>query len=43
MVTSLPTCMLRPGIVAVKNYAHGCGSLNSEATLTYQNLDHSTS
>jgi hypothetical protein len=28
--------------VAVKNYAHGSGSLNSEATLTYQSLDRST-
>ncbi|MCX6680847.1 MAG: hypothetical protein NTX42_10875 [Methanothrix sp.] len=32
----------RAGNVAVKNYAHGSGSLNSEATLTYQNLDRST-
>jgi len=32
----------RAGAVAVKNYAHGSGSLNSEATLTYQNLDRST-
>jgi hypothetical protein len=28
----------KAGNVAVKNYAHGSGSLNSEATLTYQNL-----
>ncbi len=32
----------KAGNVAVKNYAHGSGSLNSEATLTYQNLDRST-
>jgi hypothetical protein len=32
----------KAGAVAVKNYAHGSGSLNSEATLTYQNLDRST-
>jgi len=30
------------GNVALKNYAHGSGSLNSEATLTYQNLDRKT-
>jgi len=30
------------GAVAVKNYAHGSGSLTSEATLTYQNLDQMT-
>ena len=29
----------KAGNVAVKNYAHGSGSLNSEATLTYQQLD----
>ncbi|MHB8118482.1 MAG: hypothetical protein ACYDHX_07150 [Methanothrix sp.] len=29
----------KSGNIAVKNYAHGSGSLNSEATLTYQNLD----
>jgi len=28
--------------VAIKNYAHGSGSLNSEATLTYQSLDQTT-
>jgi len=28
----------RAGNVAVKNYAHGSGSLDSESTLTYQNL-----
>lgn len=28
--------------VAVKNYAHGSGSLNSEATLVYNSLDRST-
>ncbi len=27
------------GNVAMKNYAHGSGSLNSEATLTYQRLN----
>jgi hypothetical protein len=32
----------KAGNVAVKNYAHGSGSLNSEATLTYQNLDRAT-
>jgi hypothetical protein len=32
----------KAGNVAMKNYAHGSGSLNSEATLTYQNLDRST-
>jgi hypothetical protein len=32
----------KAGNVAMKNYAHGSGSLNSEATLTYQNLDTST-
>ncbi len=32
----------KAGNVAVKNYAHGSGSLNSEATLTYQNLDQKT-
>ncbi|MCX6677166.1 MAG: hypothetical protein NTU95_04380 [Methanothrix sp.] len=32
----------KAGNVALKNYAHGSGSLNSEATLTYQNLDTST-
>lgn len=32
----------KAGHVAMKNYAHGSGSLNSEATLTYQNLDQST-
>ena len=32
----------KAGHVAMKNYAHGSGSLNSEATLTYQNLDRST-
>ena len=32
----------KAGNVAIKNYAHGSGSLNSEATLTYQNLDRST-
>ncbi|MDD4650746.1 MAG: hypothetical protein PHQ34_00800 [Methanothrix sp.] len=32
----------KAGNVAVKNYAHGSGSLNSEATLTYQNLIRST-
>ena len=32
----------KAGNVALKNYAHGSGSLNSEATLTYQNLDRST-
>jgi hypothetical protein len=32
----------RAGAVEVKNYAHGSGSLNSEATLTYQNLDQKT-
>jgi len=32
----------KAGNVAVKNYAHGSGSLNSEATLTYQNLDRKT-
>ncbi|MDQ1262606.1 MAG: hypothetical protein QG575_1787 [Euryarchaeota archaeon] len=32
----------KAGAVAVKNYAHGSGSLNSEATLTYQNLDRKT-
>ena len=30
------------GAVAIKNYAHGSGSLTSEATLTYQNLDQKT-
>ena len=29
----------KAGNVAVKNYAHGSGSINSEATLTYQNLE----
>ncbi len=29
----------KSGNIAMKNYAHGSGSLNSEATLTYQNLD----
>ena len=29
----------KAGNVAMKNYAHGSGSLNSEATLTYQNWD----
>lgn len=29
----------KSGNVAVKNYAHGSGSLNSEATLTYQRLN----
>jgi len=28
----------KSGAVVMKNYAHGSGSLNSEATLTYQNL-----
>jgi predicted small lipoprotein YifL len=32
----------RAGATAVKNYAHGSGSLNSETTLTYQNLDKKT-
>ena len=32
----------RAGAVEMKNYAHGSGSLNSEATLTYQNLDQKT-
>ncbi len=32
----------KAGAVEVKNYAHGSGSLNSEATLTYQNLDQKT-
>jgi hypothetical protein len=32
----------KAGAVEVKNYAHGSGSLNSEATLTYQNMDKST-
>ncbi|MCK9566906.1 MAG: hypothetical protein M0Q43_12775 [Methanothrix sp.] len=32
----------RANNVEVKNYAHGSGSLNSEATLTYQSLDRST-
>jgi len=32
----------KAGAVEVKNYAHGSGSLNSEATLTYQNLDRKT-
>ena len=32
----------KAGDVAVKNYAHGSGSLNSEATLTYQNLNQRT-
>jgi len=32
----------KAGNVAVKNYAHGSGSLNSEATLTYQNQYRST-
>jgi len=30
------------GNVALKNYAHGSGSLTSEATLTYQNLERKT-
>ena len=29
----------KSGNIAVKNYAHGSGSLNSEATLTYQYWD----
>jgi len=32
----------KAGNVAVKNYAHGSGSLNAESTLTYQNLDQKT-
>jgi len=32
----------KAGDVAIKNYAHGSGSLNSEATLTYQSLDQKT-
>ena len=32
----------KAGNTAIKNYAHGSGSLNSEATLTYQNLRRST-
>jgi len=32
----------KAGNVAIKNYAHGSGSLNSEATLTYQSLNRST-
>ena len=32
----------KAGNVALKNYAHGSGSLNSEATLTYQNMGTST-
>ena len=32
----------KAGNTAVKNYAHGSGSLNSETTLTYQNLDRKT-
>jgi len=32
----------KAGNVAVKNYAHGSGSLDSEATLTWQNLVRST-
>lgn len=32
----------KSGNVAVKNYAHGSGSLNSEALLTYQYLDKKT-
>jgi hypothetical protein len=32
----------KAGAVEMKNYAHGSGSLNSEATLTYQALDQKT-
>jgi hypothetical protein len=32
----------KAGNVALKNYAHGSGSLNSEATLVYQNMDRAT-
>jgi len=32
----------RAGNAALKNYAHGSGSLTSEATLTYQNLERKT-
>jgi hypothetical protein len=32
----------KAGAVEMKNYAHGSGSLNSEATLTYQNLAQKT-
>ena len=32
----------KAGNTALKNYAHGSGSLTSEATLTYQNLDRKT-
>jgi len=32
----------KAGAVEMKNYAHGSGSLNSEATLTYQALDTKT-
>jgi len=32
----------KAGNAAVKNYAHGSGSLNSEALLTYQHLNRST-
>ncbi len=32
----------KAGNVAFKNYAHGSGSINNEAVLTYQHLNQST-